>query len=136
GIYALLRVWLQVFAVDSGPVAGFGFMALFCGGLLTLVFGAVGLLASDEPGHIAGYAAIVSSGTLLAVIGYGQPSLVTAGLLYLLGSTIATAAFVLLTEFIERIRTPGASLLAVTMEAFAIDEKPEEPVGVGIPGTL
>lgn len=136
GVYALLRVWLQVFAVDSGPLAGFGFTALFCGGLLTLLFGAVGLLASDEPGHIAGYAAIVSSGTLLAVIGYGQSSLISAGLLYLLGSTIATAAFMLLIEFIERIRTPGASLLAVTMEAFAIDEKPEEPVGVGIPGTL
>jgi multicomponent K+:H+ antiporter subunit D len=136
GIYALLRVWLQVFSADTGPLAGFGFVALFFGGMLTLGFGAIGMLASQEPGRIAGYGAIVSSGTLLAVIGYGQPSLITAGLFYLLGSTIATAAFLLLIELIERIRTPGLALLAVTMEAFAIDEKPEEPVGVGIPGTL
>jgi multicomponent K+:H+ antiporter subunit D len=136
GVYALLRVWLQVFPGDTGPLAGFGLAALFCGGLLTLLFGAVGMLASQEPGRIAGYGAIVSSGVLLAVIGYGQPSLITAGLFYLLGSTIATAAFLLLIELIERIRTPGSALLALTMEAFAIDEKPEEPVGVVIPGTL
>ena len=136
GIYALLRVWLQVFAGETGPLADFGFVALFFGGLLTLVFGAVGMLASQEPGRIAGYGAVVSSGTLLAVIGYGQPSLIPTGLFYLLSSTIATAALLLLIELIERIRTPGLSLLAVTMEAFAIDEKPEEPVGVGIPGTL
>ena len=34
------------------------------------------------------------------------------------------------------IRPPGAALLAITMEAFAIEDKPEDPVGVGIPGTL
>lgn len=136
GVYAMLRVWLQVFPESSGPLAGFGYTALFYGGLLTILFGGVGMLASQTPGRIAGYGAIVSSGTLLAVIGHGQPGLIAAGLFYMLGSTLATAAFMLLIEFIERIRTPGASLLAVTMEAFAIDEKPEEPVGVGIPGTL
>lgn len=136
GVYAMLRVWLQVFPESGGPLAGFGYTALFYGGLLTILFGGVGMLASQTPGRIAGYGAIVSSGTLLAVIGHGQPDLIAAGLFYMLGSTLATAAFMLLIEFIERIRTPGASLLAVTMEAFAIDEKPEEPVGVGIPGTL
>lgn len=136
GVYALLRVWLQVFPGGNGPRADFGFTALFYGGLLTVLFGGVGMLASQAPGRIAGYGAIVSSGTLLAVIGYGQPALIAAGLFYLLGSTVAMAALMLLIEFIDRIRTPGASLLAVTMEAFAIDEKPEEPVGVGIPGTL
>jgi multicomponent K+:H+ antiporter subunit D len=135
GVYAVLRVWLLVFGGESA-VSGFGFDALLWGGFATLIFGMVGMLASQEPGKLAGFAAITSSGTLLAVIGYGQPSLITAGLFYLIGSTLATAAFMLLIELIERIRTPGAAMLALTMEAFAIEEKPDEPVGVGIPAAL
>ena len=54
----------------------------------------------------------------------------------LLGSTLAVAAFIMLIELIERIRSPGAAMLAVTMEAFAIEDAPEPPVGVGIPAAL
>jgi multicomponent K+:H+ antiporter subunit D len=104
--------------------------------MATIVFGAAGMLASETLERMAGYGAIVSSGTLLAVIGYGQPSLVTAGLYYLLASTLAVAAFIVLIELIERIRSPGAAMLAVTMEAFAIEDVPEPPVGVGIPAAL
>ncbi|KRB84014.1 monovalent cation/H+ antiporter subunit D [Noviherbaspirillum sp. Root189] len=136
GAYAILRLWLLVFSSDAGLAAGFGFSALLWGGMATIIYGAAGMLASETPGRMAGYGAIVSSGTLLAVIGYGQPSLVTAGLYYMVGSTLAIAAFVLLIELIERIRTPGAAVLAVTMEAFAIEDTPEAPVGVGIPAAL
>lgn len=136
GAYAILRLWLLVFSDQAGEAAGFGYQALMWGGMATIIFGAAGMLASEEPARLAGYAAVVSSGTLLAVIGYGQPSLITAGLYYLLGSTMATAAFMLLIELIERIRSPGAAMLALTMEAFAIEETPDEPVGVGIPGAL
>jgi multicomponent K+:H+ antiporter subunit D len=136
GACIILRLWLLVFSSDAGAAAGYGLNALLWGGMATIVFGAAGMLASETPGRLAGYGAIVSSGTLLAVIGYGQPSLVTAGLYYLLGSTLAMAAFVLLIELIERIRSPGAAVLAVTMEAFAIEDAPEPPVGVGIPAAL
>ena len=136
GAYVILRLWSLVFSGDAGAAAGYGLDALLWGGMATIVFGAAGMLASETPGRMAGYGAIVSSGTLLAVIGYGQPSLVTAGLFYLLGSTLAVAAFVLLIELIERIRSPGAAILAVTMEAFAIEDNPDSPVGVGIPAAL
>ncbi len=136
GVYVILRIWLLVFSAESGAAARFGYEALLWGGLLTVGFGSIGMLASEVPGRLAGYAAIVSSGILLSVIGYGQASLVAAGLFYLLGSTMAIAAFMLLIELIERIRTPGSSLLAVTMEAFGIEDAPGEPVGVGIPGSL
>ena len=47
------------------------------------------------------------------------------------------AAFMLLIELIERIRSPGAAMLALTMEAFAIEETPgTSPSGVGIPAAL
>ena len=136
GGYIILRIWLLVFSGDAGAAAGYGMDLLLWGGMATIVFGAAGMLASETARRLAGYGAIVSSGTLLAVTGYGQPSLVTAGLYYLLGSTLAMAAFVLLIELIERIRSPGAALLAVTMEAYAIEDAPDPPVGVGIPAAL
>ena len=85
---------------------------------------------------MAGYGAVISSGTLLVVIGHAGGAVLAAGLYYLIGSTLAMAAFMLLIELAERIRPPGAALLAITMEAFAIEDKPEDPVGVGMPGTL
>ena len=134
GVYVVLRLWLLVFS--DGPAAGFGFDALLWGGVVTLAFGTIGLLASQEPGRMAGYAAVVSSGTLLSAVGYGQPSLVGMALFYLIISTLAVGAFLLLIELINRIRTPSAAMLALTMEAFAVEDAPEEPVGVSIPGAL
>ncbi|MCX8146035.1 MAG: monovalent cation/H+ antiporter subunit D [Azovibrio sp.] len=134
GIYAIIRVWPLAFG--AGPLAGFALDALFWGGLATLLFGSIGMLASQEAGRMAGYGAIISSGMLLASIGASQTALIGIGLYYLIGSTLACAAFLLLAGLIERIRTPGAALIALTMEAFAIEEKPEEPVGVGIPAAL
>lgn len=136
GVYALLRVWLALFGEGAGALGQFGFFALTLGGMATLLFGAIGMLASQDGGRMAGFGAVISSGTLLAVIGHSGSGVLASGLYYLLGSTLAMAAFMLLIELIERIRPPGAALLAITMEAFAIEDKPEDPVGVGIPGTL
>jgi multicomponent K+:H+ antiporter subunit D len=133
GAYAILRLWLLLFPAGAG---GFGYDALLWGGLVTIVFGAAGMLATDSAGRMAGYGATVSSGTLLAVIGYGQPALVAAGLYYLVGSTLAIAAFLLLIELIERIRTPRAAILAVTMEAWAVEDSPIDPVGRGVPAAM
>jgi multicomponent K+:H+ antiporter subunit D len=136
GAYVVLRLWLLIFSDDAGAAAGFGKDALLYGGMATIVFGAAGMLSTDTAGRMAGYAAIISSGTLLAVIGYGQPNLVTAGIYYLIGSTLAVAAFLLLIELIDRIRTPRSAMLALTMEAYAVEDAPVEPVGRGVPAVM
>ncbi len=136
GAYVILRIWLLVFSADAGPVALYGYHALLIGGMVTIAFGAAGMLAADAAGRLAGYAAIVSSGTLLAVIGYGQASLVTAGLYYFIASTLGIAAFVLLIELVDRIRTPGAAILALTAEAYAVEDAPAEPKGKGVPAAM
>jgi len=142
GVYAVLRLWLLLFSADAGASAGFGSDVLFWGGVLTLGFGTFGILAhQQEPARMAGYSAIVSSGTLLAVISFGQAGLVSAALFYLFSSTLALGAFLLLVDLIERIRTPAAAIIALTMEAFAIDDATEEgaplePVGVAIPAAM
>ncbi|WP_338758985.1 monovalent cation/H+ antiporter subunit D [Massilia sp. METH4] len=136
GAYAILRVWLLAFADGAGPLAHYGYDALLWGGMATIVFGAAGMLATDTAGRLAGYAAIVSSGTLLAVIGYGEPAVVAAGLYYFVASTVAIAAFMLLIELVDRIRTPGAAMLALTAEVYAVEDTPAEPKGRGVPAAM
>lgn len=105
GIYILLRLSTLLFSPAAGDSAGFGGSWLVWGGLLTLAFGAIGMLATQRPARLAGFAVIVSSGTLMAALGLARPE-VTAGLLYYLpGSAFAVAAFFLLTELMERSRS-------------------------------
>ena len=110
GIYAILRLWSLLFGADAGSSAYFGGYWLMGAGMVTMVFGAIGLLGSQRLGYLAGYSAILSSGTLLAAAGFGQSQL-TAGLLYYLpSSTLAISALFLLTDLMERWRNDGASL--------------------------
>ena len=110
GIYAILRLWTLLFGDAAGVSAQFGSQWLSGAGLLTMAFGALGMLGSQRLGHLAGFAAILSSGSLLAAIGLGQSQL-TAGLLYYLSSsTLAVCALFLLADLIDRWRNDGASL--------------------------
>ncbi|GGJ01698.1 monovalent cation/H+ antiporter subunit D [Halopseudomonas pertucinogena] len=136
GVYVILRLWLLVFADQAESLNALSSTALVVGGLVTLAFGTIGLLGSQELGRMAGFSAIISSGTLLTAIGYGEPRVISAALFYLISSTLAVAAFMLLMELVERIRKPSASILALTMEAFAIDDDPEESAGVVIPAAM
>ncbi len=132
GIYALVRVWFVVFS--EGP----GAELIAYGGMATLVFGMVGMLGSQDLGRIASFSLVVSSGTLLATLGVGGSGVIAPALFYLVTSTLGTAALFLLVELIERSRAPGANLLAVTADAFGVDDdaEPEELVGVLIPATM
>jgi multicomponent K+:H+ antiporter subunit D len=134
GVYAVMRVWLVVF----GGSAGAEFLTY--GGMATLIFGMVGMLSSPELRRVASYSLLVSSGTLLAAVGAGGAGATAAALYYLVASTLGIAALFLLIELLERAREPGADILAVTAEAFGLDEgeerEPEEEVGVVIPATM
>ncbi len=133
GIYALVRVWFVVFS--EGP----GAALIAYGGMATLVFGMVGMLGSQDLARIASFSLVISSGTLLATIGVGGSDVIAPALFYLVTSTLGTAALFLLVELIERSRAPGANLLAVTADAFGVDDgdaEPEELIGVLIPATM
>ena len=138
GIYVIIRLGLLVFGTAAGASAGFGQSWLLAGGMATIAFGAIGVLASQAMGRLAGYSVLVSSGTLLAAIGLGHPEMIAGALFYLVSSTLTIAAFFLLIELVERGRDAAADVLAVTMEAFGdFDEsEEEEEVGVAIPGTM
>lgn len=104
GIYVLLRLSSLLFSPDAGGSAGFGSAWLVWGGMATLAFGAIGLLSAQRPARLAGFAVIVSSGTLIAMLGLARPELTAGALYYLPGSTFAVAAFFLLAELMDRAR--------------------------------
>ena len=104
GVYAILRVWTLLFPQDAGVSALFGGPVLVGLGLVTLAFGALGIIATQHLGRMAAFCAILSSGTLLAGLGFGQPEVTGGALYYTLGSTLAISAFFLLVELVDRTR--------------------------------
>ncbi|MGP2493616.1 monovalent cation/H+ antiporter subunit D [Mesorhizobium sp. PUT5] len=139
GFYVLLRLSLLLFGPGAGESAGFGDPWLLAGGMVTLAFGAIGVVASQAMGRIAGYSILVTSGTLLAAAGLANASVTASALYYLVSSTLTTAALFLLIELVERGQDPAADILAVTMEAYGDEmdeEEAGEEVGVAIPATL
>lgn len=137
GIYALLRLSTLAFGSEAGASAGLGQMVLLVAGMGTIVFGAIGLLASRTPARMASYSVLVSAGTLLGSIGIGNAATTGGALYYLVVSTLAVSAFFMLIELMDRVRIEGANVLALTMEAFGDDdEEAEEEVGLSIPGAL
>jgi multicomponent K+:H+ antiporter subunit D len=136
GIYVILRLTMLLFG--EGPSAGFGAPVLLYGGMATLIFGIVGVLASQALGRLAGFSVLVSSGTLLMVLGINDGAVSSGALLYLVSSTLTISAFFMLIELVERGQDAGANVLAVTMEAYgeADDEPEKEEEGVTMPGTM
>ncbi|MBX6741247.1 MAG: monovalent cation/H+ antiporter subunit D [Acetobacteraceae bacterium] len=137
GICAVLRLWLLLFGAETGASAGFGGTWLLSGGLLTIAFGSIAVLATQDMARLAGASVLVSSGTLLAAIGVGQVAVTGGALFYLASSVLSIGAFFLLIELVERGREVGADVLAVTREAFGEEEDlGEAEVGIAIPATM
>jgi multicomponent K+:H+ antiporter subunit D len=139
GVYVLLRLSPLLFGVEAGASSGFGDSWLLVGGMATIAFGAIGVMASQAKGRLAGYYILVSSGTMLAAIGIANVSATAGALYYMVSSTLAISAFFLLIELIDRVQDPSAGVLAITLDAYGEDleeEEAEEEIGVAIPATL
>ena len=103
GIYAILRLWSLGFSGAEGTLR-WGADWLVAGGLATVAFGLLGLLQARQLGRVTGFGVMVTSGTLLAAIGFNQPTVTGGALYYLLSSTMAAGAMFLLIELIDRSR--------------------------------
>jgi multicomponent K+:H+ antiporter subunit D len=140
GIYALLRLWTLLFSGQPGSSAHFGERVFLWGGLATLGFGILGMMASLRLGRIAGFSIIVSSGTLLAAIGVGVPAVTAAALFYLLSATLAASGLFLLVELVERMDSRDRVQLSdVDVEPDAdtnLDDEEEPVVGKAVPRSL
>ncbi len=138
GIYVVLRVSSLAFGTGATHMAGLGAELLVAGGMATLVFGTIGVLASQGLGRLAGCSVLVSSGTLLAVVGIasagGGSAIVAAALFYLVVSTIAISALFLMVELMEREQGALAGILTVTAEAYGLGDEDldEEDARIGV----
>jgi multicomponent K+:H+ antiporter subunit D len=135
GVYVLLRLSALL---GANGLAGFGHEWLFYGGLATIAFGTVGMLASQELPRMVAFAVLVSSGTLLAMLSYDSPAVTAGAIYYLVVSTLTISTLFLLSELMERGRSPEADIVAVTLEAFGDEDEleHEQEVGIAIPGTM
>ena len=133
GVYAILRIGTLFLGADVAASPSPGTPWLVVAGMGTLVYGALGVLASQDLPRLASFSVLVSSGTLLAAIAIGDVALIGAALYYLIVSALALSAFFLLVELVDRGRRPGADMLAVTAEAFgAGDDEDEQNTGTAI----
>ena len=137
GVYALLRIETLLSAAGSPPP--FGGEWLFYAGLATIATGTLGTLAAQQLERVAGALVIVSSGTLMAAFGFAGPTLTGPALFYLVSSVLASGAFYMVIEMAERNRAFAADLLAVSFEAFGLQDPAaatEDVVGVAIPAAM
>ncbi|TNC47433.1 monovalent cation/H+ antiporter subunit D [Rubellimicrobium rubrum] len=143
GVYAVLRLSMLMFGPGAGPSIGVGAEVLMAGGMLTVLFGMLGVLGTQTLGRMAGHLVLISSGTVLAVIGFalagGGGAVLAGGLYYLVGSTLASSALFLLLEPMSREDGDIAAMLALTADAYGIEDAPEDEdatAGLAIPGSL
>ena len=104
GAYAILRVYTLIFGADAGAVAQVAAPWLIPAALVTLVVGSLGVLASRTFLALACFAIIWSMGSLLVALGLFDIAGVTAGLYYLLHSTLIGAALFLLADLLRQHR--------------------------------
>jgi multicomponent K+:H+ antiporter subunit D len=104
GVYSILRVHTVIFGEDAGALASIAIPWLWPLGLLTLVMGAVGVLASPNLRTTAANLVIVSIGTLIVAIAMQRESATAAALYYIMHTTLITGALFLLADLISKQR--------------------------------
>jgi multicomponent K+:H+ antiporter subunit D len=107
GIYAIVRVSFTVFGGGEGLLAEWGPPTLFALGIATIVFGALGALATKRLIALIAYIVLISSGTLIAAATLG-PAALGGALYYLVHTTLTVAALFLVAHAIAEQRGPRA----------------------------
>jgi multicomponent K+:H+ antiporter subunit D len=104
GVYAIIRIYTQIFGEHAGILNGFAWKWLWPLSLLTLLAGLIGALAARELRVQIAYLVIVSVGTLLAGVALGSEAGLAASGYYLIHSTLICGAMFLLADLILRQR--------------------------------
>ncbi|MBI5131941.1 MAG: monovalent cation/H+ antiporter subunit D [Rhodopseudomonas palustris] len=101
GAYSIVRVYTLVFGADAGAVADVAAPWVVPAALATLLLGAVGVLASPTLLGLACFSIVWSMGSLLLALGLFDQGGLSAGLYYLLHSTLSGAALFLLADLVR-----------------------------------
>lgn len=104
GAYSILRVSSLIFGADAGALAGLVDPWLLVLGLITIIVGTVGVLASRRLAMLVSHLVVISAGSILTAFGIGGEAALGAGLYYSFQSTLVAAALFMLTENVARTR--------------------------------
>lgn len=116
GVYTIARVYTLVFGDGGGAAANVAWPWLPWLALGTLALGAIGALASTRLRGLVAYLVVASAGTLLLALGLGRAETVSAGLFYLVHSTLMAAALFLIVDRVAGLRgDTGDRLLPAPM---------------------
>lgn len=145
GVYAVLRIGTLL--ASGAAETSFIDIGLFYGGMATIAYGIIGMLAAQQLGRLIAYSVVVSSGVLLMALGMQNEALTAPVMFYLLSSVLTTAAFFMLNGLTDRTRMQTrdsadvAPLADVAYAGFGIKEppdphSPEDEIGVAIPAAM
>ncbi|TCS44090.1 monovalent cation/H+ antiporter subunit D [Reinekea marinisedimentorum] len=101
GLYSIFRVFGGIFGADAGALANMADAWIWPLGLATIVIGSLGVLASPSLRLLAANVIIVSVGTLLLSFVVSDGQSLSAGLYYLVHSTLVGGALFLIADLIK-----------------------------------
>lgn len=104
GVYSILRVHTTIFGEDAGALASIVIPWLWPLSLLTITFGAIGVLASPNLRLTTANLVVVSAGTLMLAIAMAREAATSAALYYILHTTLVTGALFLIADLISEQR--------------------------------
>ncbi len=100
GAYAILRIHAVVFGPGIAATDGMIASWLFPAAIVTIAFGAFGVLGARRLMPLIAFSVMGSMGTLLASVAVFSPQATTAALYYLVHSTFAAAALFLIADLV------------------------------------
>jgi multicomponent K+:H+ antiporter subunit D len=104
GAYSILRVYSLIFGAEAGAAAHLIDPWIMPAALVTLVVGAIGMLASRTLLDLVAFSIVASMGTLLIAVAPFEAEAAAAALYYLVHTTIAGAVLFLLVDLIAERR--------------------------------
>lgn len=109
GIYSIIRVYTLIFGADANELALIAHDWLWVMGLLTMLAGALGILAARDLRLMVAYLVVISVGTVLTAYSLFSTQTTGAALFYLIHSTFITGALFLLADVMAFERGKTAS---------------------------
>lgn len=104
GVYTVLRVYGVLFGADAGALAGYVWPWLLPAAAVGLALAALGALAATRLRTLVAYLVIASAATLFIAIAVNVEGTLSAGLYYLMHSSLAAAALFLIADMLRRQR--------------------------------
>lgn len=125
GIYSIFRIHTVVFGENAGELAFMAQPWIWPLALLTLVVGSIGALASPNLRELTANLVVISVGTLLVSIALQNEDATSAGLYYLVHSTLVCAALFLIADLIGQQRGKAA-------DRFVVSRRVRQPTLLGV----